>query len=606
MKHLVLGVALFLVMTANSVQAQTSSRIDIDGTPYFMSGMNLAWIDFANDMANDPLDENKMRKAIQDIRDAGGNAMRWWLFTNASKSPEFDGDGLVSGIGSLSVQNVIKALDIAEENGVVLSLCLLSFDLMQQSQIGNWNHMSIENNKKMLQTDEGIQAFIDNALIPLVTGVGDHPAIMTWEVFNEPEGMTTEFGWTPHKVSMADVQKVTNRVAGAIKTAVPGIPVSSGTHSFYANSDVPTCGNCMNYYRDDRLIAAGGVQNGTLDFYQVHYYPQHFNDDRNPFVHAASHWGLDKPIVIGEFPAGDWLGNGYRSTMTNLDAFKWAYEQGYAGAMSWDYNGFTDEVNESYMQNLSTSTPGIKHLYDTYTADIKIKDVERGEVSGNGVMQVQFAGVDGADGASLERQRAMVFTGATHLTVKVRVQSGDAPFSFRAVLKTGSGWDWRQTETFCEVPAGAQWTECSFALDDFAAWDDPSAKADLGNVRSIIFQTFTAGYTGVVQFDDVYASTILVDDFNEEFDVWTASSAGVTSVSTAFVEGGVPVVELGRLVHDTVQWVANDLNSPALQVYSAQGKWLAMGTNPHQMPAGVYIVSLRKQGVMLHKTVIIQ
>ncbi len=121
---LISGIALFFIA------ASGQNRLTLQDKELFMSGLNLAWINFADDIGNTPLDENRMRKVIQDVRDAGGNALRWWLFTNASLTPEFDANGLVSGIGTNSVNNVKKALDIAEENGVVISLCLLSFDLI--------------------------------------------------------------------------------------------------------------------------------------------------------------------------------------------------------------------------------------------------------------------------------------------------------------------------------------------------------------------------------------------------------------------------------------------------------------------------------------------
>lgn len=603
---LISGIALFFIA------ASGQNRLTLQDKELFMSGLNLAWINFADDIGNTPLDENRMRKVIQDVRDAGGNALRWWLFTNASLTPEFDANGLVSGIGTNSVNNVKKALDIAEENGVVISLCLLSFDLMQSSQVGDWNHMSIANNKKMLTTDEGIKAFIDNAVIPLVKGIGDHPAIMTWEVFNEPEGMTTEFGWTPEKISMADVQKVTNRVAAAIHDNAPGIMVSSGTHSFHANSDVPTCSNCKNYYRDDRLIAAGGKENGTLDFYQVHYYPQHFDDDRNPFAHPASYWELDKPVVIGEFPAGDWINkaglNGtYRSSMTNLDAVKYAYNNGYAGVMGWDCNGFADDINKSYTQDITTITPSLQWLYTEHKADVLIKEVTREDKSGNGVMQVTYADVNSETGASIERMKNYNLTGKTSISVDARVVSGDTPFTFRLVLKTGSNWDWRQTEKFCSVPAGNSWTTCEFDLSTFAAWDNPALKADLSSIRSIILQTFTNGYSGVVQFDNIRAGNIPIDSFSVEFDVWSVAGGmdggdAVTEIKTVFVDRTAisltPAVKAPEnrfslsVVDEKLYFPVNSTDAYSIQITNIRGQKI-VSVNNRKALSGKVSISIR-------------
>ena len=51
--------------------------------------------------------------------------------------------------------------------------------------------LDIEANKKLF-TDEGTSAFINNVLIPVVKAIGNHNALMTWEVFNEPKGKTND------------------------------------------------------------------------------------------------------------------------------------------------------------------------------------------------------------------------------------------------------------------------------------------------------------------------------------------------------------------------------------------------------------------------------
>ena len=100
-------------------------------------------------------------------------------------------------------------------------------------------------------------------------------------------------------------------------------------------------GGMTNYYRDDRLIAAGGDKDGTLDFYEVHYYPQYFDEKTSPFHNPYSHWGLDKPLVVAEFPAkaiAD-LGAGYKpkTQLTATEAYQYLYNNGYAGAMAWTF-----------------------------------------------------------------------------------------------------------------------------------------------------------------------------------------------------------------------------------------------------------------------------
>jgi hypothetical protein len=302
------------------------------GRPIFLSGMNLAWIDFGKDLVN--FRESKFTQAVEEIAFAGGNAIRWWIFVNASHSPQFGPDGMVSGISDEEVMALKRALDIAYERGVGLIPCLLSFDILQR-----YNGAVPERNKLLVESEAATRAFLEKAVKPLLDKVKHHPGLIAWEVFNEPEGMTG-FGWSAGRTTMDAVQAFVNRTAGFIHREAPGSKVTNGSWSFQVLTDR---NGLMNYYRDDRLVAAGGDPDGTLDFYCVHYYPEHFDEDLSPFHHPKSYWGLDKPVVIAEFPS-----KGIRSydgkicvpekQLSTEEAWRWAIEQGYAGALSWTYS----------------------------------------------------------------------------------------------------------------------------------------------------------------------------------------------------------------------------------------------------------------------------
>jgi hypothetical protein len=315
-------ITFFVMCYTLSFYAQPSTLI-INQKPVFASGINMAWINFADDLGS--FNEAKFTQIVREVKAANGNVIRWWLHTNGSKSPIFT-HNRVSGIAEGDLQNLKKALDIAYSNGVLLDLCLWSFDMLQP----NAGVENYQRNKDLLEDVSATQAYINNALIPMVTTFKNHPAIYCWEVFNEPEGMTTAFGWTPVKVDIKYVQRFVNLVAGAIHRNAPGKLVSNGSWSFRALTDVD--GN-TNYYRSDRLVAQGNDKDGYLDFYMVHYYPEHFGESLSPFHHPASYWALDKPLVIGELPAkGIQLGD---KSLTTEQAYEYAYNNGYYGIMAW-------------------------------------------------------------------------------------------------------------------------------------------------------------------------------------------------------------------------------------------------------------------------------
>lgn len=319
----------------------------------FSNGINLAWDKYASDVVD--LDAAYFEGVLDTIQASGGNSMRWWLHTNGANSPQFDASGNVTGLDANTVANMRAVLDLAYARGIVISMCLWSFDMLRpQGQ-------DISVMKALLESKEKTQTYIDNALVPILEELGDHPAILTWEIFNEAENMTEEFGFTDIRTSMASVQQFTNLTAGAIHKIVPGALVSTGAGNFESITDIE---GHTNYYRDDRLIAAGGDPLGTLDFYQVHYYPDNFDIDLSPFHRPADWWQLDKPIVVGEFPSSA-IDEVEAPSYTMIEAYRLAYEYGYAGAMAWDYVGFDGGSFE-------TAKAGIAYLAQEYPQDINI------------------------------------------------------------------------------------------------------------------------------------------------------------------------------------------------------------------------------------------
>ena len=344
----------FVLFSATGLFAQQDSLIVHNDQRLFMSGMNLAWMDFANDLGN--FNEELFTQRVEDLAAAGGNTIRWWLHTNGRFSPQFT-DGVVSGIDPDELINLQRALDIAFERGVLLMLCLWSFDMLQpNAQQENWPR-----NRALLEDPQKTQAYIDNALIPMVEALKGHPGIACWEIFNEPEGMIHGFGWTPTRVDFIHVQRFVNMTAGAIKRTDPDTKVSNGSWNIRVLTDI---GSFFNYYRDDRLINAGGDTLGTLDFYMVHYYPHHFGVSESPFHNHASHWQLDRPLLIGEFPSlGINLGN---NSLTTQQAYAFAIENGYAGALSWTMTGHDGNGG------LPESTEAMLYLQENYPDIINV------------------------------------------------------------------------------------------------------------------------------------------------------------------------------------------------------------------------------------------
>jgi len=305
----------------------------------FVNGINIAWVNFGRDIGLqvDPgnqaeyhPDIPKFTEIFDRIQESGGNVIRWWFHTNGSTSPIFDvNDEFVIENPDFFKTDLLAILDLAAEKNIKIQICLWSFDMLKGTQ---WRVNSARN-KKILTSDPHLQAYIDNSLIPLVNAVGNHPGLYAWELFNEPEGLTTEYAshWPDFtdKVSIVDVQKVVNKLASAIRQAQPNVKITNGALGFLSNIDNTSLG-FINNYTDVELANKGGKTDGYLDFYNIHYY-NWAGENGSPFHNDFINQNLDKPAVIAEYYPQDTFG----VTAQNLGST--LFNRGWHGSLLWSW-----------------------------------------------------------------------------------------------------------------------------------------------------------------------------------------------------------------------------------------------------------------------------
>jgi hypothetical protein len=383
---LVIPAIILVCVNAAVSPGLSQSRINFNNQQVFLNGSNIAWVNFAEDLGPNPLDTTSFRAVFDSIHAHGGNALRFWLHTTGENTPEFSTGGKVTGPGIHALADLKLILDMAWQRRIGLLLTLWSFNMMETSRA-----TVVTNRSQLMLTDTSYtRYYIDNALIPMVNAVRGHPAIIGWEIFNEAEGMSNEYGWDfTYHVPMADIQAFVNLCTGAIHRADPSAKVTTGAWALTAQTDVNNlaksaelqtrlsslsaaeklrieeefyaryrfrmtaenlirkfaAGPNYNYYRDDRLIQAGGDPMGTLDFYTDHYYDWQ-STPISPFVHPASSWGLTKPLVIAEFFPEQTLALPYTALYDTL------YANGYAGALSWGwYSGASGHSQATLQAN---------------------------------------------------------------------------------------------------------------------------------------------------------------------------------------------------------------------------------------------------------------
>jgi hypothetical protein len=336
-----------LLLAATGLRAQ--NRIHFNNQDLFLSGANLAWQFFADDIGPDPStpDLAHFDDVFSQIQTNGGNVLRLWLHTTGANTPAWSGSQ-VTGPGSGTIADLQDILDNAWQHNTGVILTLWSFDMMRTN-----NGSTITSRSRNILTNSIYrQEYIDNALVPMVQALKGHPAIIAWEIFNEPEGMSDEFDFSGvDHVAMTNIQAFINLSAGAIHRTDPKAKVTNGSWSFTATTDVGA-GN-TNYYTDTRLTAAGGDPLGHLDFYTVHYYDW-MGTNNSPFFHPCSYWGLDKPLVIAEFfPPFRQSGDTNICTSCGATPFETLYENGYAGALTWSW---TDSDHAAMLAQMADMT----------------------------------------------------------------------------------------------------------------------------------------------------------------------------------------------------------------------------------------------------------
>lgn len=345
----------------------------------FVNGINIAWINYGRDVGVDPFssdihyhpDIHKFVEVMDFVRNQGGNVVRWWYHTNGSTNPVFDRNQKVRRNPSFFHEDVKSILDIAYSKNLKIQICLWSFDMLKDQ----WG-VDVLANKKLLTQETHLKAYIDNALLPLVNFIGNHPALFAWEIFNEPEGMTNRYGghWTEFKerVEMSDIQRFINRVAGAIRKEQPDVKITNGALGFLTNVEDPSNG-FWNAYSDTNLILQGGDENGYLDFYNIHYYDW-ARSKGSPFHHNCDPDKIDKKVIVGEYYPNDLSFNPNESdsdhnipTVAAVDLGATLVNNNWAGSLTWSW---TDRSSPEERRTIASILKNVNDIIGLqYSAD---------------------------------------------------------------------------------------------------------------------------------------------------------------------------------------------------------------------------------------------
>ncbi|WP_321273603.1 cellulase family glycosylhydrolase [uncultured Vibrio sp.] len=473
----------------------SSAAISYQDNEVYLNGVNVAWLDYANDFGNG-MNESALNTLLDQVKEAGGNTIRWWIHVNGSQSPVWNEQHTAIAPATEQTQiidDIERALDLAQAKGIYIMPCLWSFDMLAQSQL-NMSSAIVQANYSLLNNEDVRQSYINNFISPLLDRVAGHPALIAIDLFNEPENMTESWfiereGLEPSLIpNLNDIHTTTAVFSNAIHEKAhqlnKQVLVTTGPKSLGMFNTDGFGGT--NYYSDENMIVLGGSE-APLDFYAPHYYDDlGKNGAWSPFYHKASYWELNKPIVIGEFFADK---NAYKPAEFNYFNDPVAEEQlcirlndnNYAGGISWQWN---NEYNESVLNCVralsKASEPSDSSArFDFETGDIPEGFIAVSETSGDIQLSVTSTnGHSSSNALSLaindqpgEKKSYLHLPSSSldtseltsiNIWVYITAEAASSGYSGgKLYAKTGDSWQWSESEWINVAPE--EWTLFSWS-----------------------------------------------------------------------------------------------------------------------------------------------
>lgn len=299
-------------MTPPTAAPPASSTFDVASA----RGVNLPWLRYGGDFGANawrpqgglaaPDARREAAEALAAVADAGFTLVRWFVLADGRAGIRFAADGAPLGLDGWCLDDLSVALDLATASGLRLVPVVFDFTWCRQAEVVSG--VQIGGRREMLANERSRVALASHVVAPFAARVADHPAVAAWDLFNEPEWATFgRGGWRPGQVVSARIMRETLALCASAVRASSSHPVTVGLAS--------TRGLDL-------------VRHLSLDFYQVHWYDTVAH--RAPLDEHVGLFGLDRPIVLGEFPTRG-------SRWSAGEIVEHARRSGYAGTWAWSW-----------------------------------------------------------------------------------------------------------------------------------------------------------------------------------------------------------------------------------------------------------------------------
>jgi hypothetical protein len=271
----------------------------------FALGANVPWIRYGGDFGANAWwpggglaatgIPDEVRDRFHALQERGVTTFRWFLFCDGRAGINFSDAGEPLGLDDRVLPDLDAALTFASEARIQIVFTL--FDFLWCAPREEAGGVNIHGRQAVIADSRLRGALLERVVCPVLDRYGRHTAVYAWDVMNEPE-------WALKAIGRRSMRTFITETVSLVRERTSK-PVTVG------------------------LAGANGldlVREAGLDFYQVHWYDKH--DAESPLARPVADYGLDGPLILGEFPTK----GSRRTPAAILDA---ARDAGYAGAWFW-------------------------------------------------------------------------------------------------------------------------------------------------------------------------------------------------------------------------------------------------------------------------------